>query len=72
MTEVTEHAHNRFIILFTLIIHRKQIQKIKKNVLNLTVLYREKSSGAVQQLAHRGWHQENRQEGGTDWRREKR
>ena len=54
---------NRFIILFTQIIHKKQINtKNKENIFNLTVQYLEKYSSTVQQLAYRGWHRVNRQE----------
>ena len=54
---------NRFIILFTQIIHKKQTNaKNKENILNLTAQYLEKYSSTVQQLAYKGWHQVNRQE----------
>ena len=43
---------NRFIILFTQIIHKKQTNaKNKGNIFNLIVQYLEKYSSAVQQLA---------------------
>ena len=48
---------NRFIILFTLIIHNKT-----KNIFNLTVQLLEKYNSTVWQLAHRDWHQVSRQE----------
>ena len=32
----------------------------------------EQREAVSTRLARWGWHQENRQEGGTDWRREKR
>ena len=54
---------NRFIILFTQIIHKKQTQK---NIFNLTVQYLEKYSSAVQQLASS---EEARRV--TYWRRER-
>ena len=34
----------------------------KESILNLTVQYLKKHSSAVQQLAHRGWHQVDREE----------
>ena len=46
---------NRFIILFTQIIHKK-----KKTFLILQ--YNVKNNITTQQLTHRGWHQVNRQE----------
>ena len=55
-------CYNRFIILFTQIIHKKQTQKNKENIFNLTVQYIEKYSSTVQQLVYRGWHRVNRQE----------
>ena len=41
---------NGFIILFTQIIHKKQIQKIKTNIFYLTVQYLEKYRSPVHQL----------------------
>ena len=58
---------NRFIILFTQIIHKKQTQT-KTSIFNITVQYLEKYSSTVQQVAFRGWHRVNRQEV-TEWRR---
>ena len=53
---------NRFKILFTQIIHKKQTQKNKESIFCLIVQYLEKYSSTVQQLVYRGWHQVNRQE----------
>ena len=49
--------YSRFIILFTQIIHKKQA----KNK-TLFILWYEKYSSTVQQLAYRSWHRVNRQE----------
>ena len=38
----------------------------KESILNLTVQYLKKHSSAVQQLAHRGWHQVDQARGVTD------
>ena len=48
---------NRFIILFTQIIHKK-----KKKKTFLILQYNVKYNSTAQQLTHRGWHQVNRQE----------
>ena len=53
--------YNRFIILFTQIIHIKQLNRKMKHF-HLTIQCLEKYTRPVQQLAYRGWHWVNKQE----------
>ena len=41
-------------MLFTQMIHKKQTQKNKENILNLTAQCLEKDSSTIQQIAYRG------------------
>ena len=52
---------NRFIILFTQIIHKIDT-KNKEDIFNLTVQCFGESSKTVQPLTYKGWHRVNRQE----------
>ena len=62
--------YNRFIILFTQIIHIKQLNRKMKHF-HLTIQCLEKYTRPVQQLAYRGWHRVKAR-GVTEWRRERR